>query len=132
MLLSMEAPSPTPDIVVLSACRVDLARQVVERDGRVQRLRTKEAQLLAYFLSHPATEISRDELLTEVWGYRAGIVTRTVDNTVRRLRCCIEANPDEPDHVITVYGVGYRFVPPAPRATASRQRPRKECPIERC
>jgi DNA-binding winged helix-turn-helix (wHTH) protein/tetratricopeptide (TPR) repeat protein len=98
----------------LTSCVVDLDRCLVERDGETFRLRTKEAELLAYLAARDGETVPRDELLTAVWGYRPGMVTRTIDNTVRRLRMRIEAKADDPDHVITVYGTGYRFVGATP------------------
>ena len=53
----------------------------------------------------------REDLLREVWGYRSSAITRTVDNTVLRLRAKIEADPARPRHVATVHGTGYRFDP---------------------
>jgi two-component system response regulator VicR len=52
----------------------------------------------------------RDELLDEVWGYNSYPTTRTVDNHIARLRQKIESNIDEPQHILTVHGVGYKFV----------------------
>ena len=55
--------------------------------------------------------VSRDQLLAEVWGYSAQVVTRAADNAVRRLREKIEADPSEPRHLLTSFGAGYRFEP---------------------
>ena len=55
--------------------------------------------------------MSRDELLDRVWGYAAVSLTRTIDNTVRRLRVKIEVDPSRPRHLLTVHGHGYRFEP---------------------
>lgn len=97
----------------LSSCSVDLDTGDVDRDGAIVRLRTKELQLLSYLVERPRQDISREQLHTEVWGYARGVRTRTLYNTVRRLRETVEANPSEPDHVVTVFGTGYRFVPTA-------------------
>jgi len=82
----------------------------VTRAGGELRLTTKEAQLLAYLVRHSEVELSRETLLGEVWGYGPGVVTRTLDSTVQRLRAKIEIDPSVPRHVITVHGVGYRFL----------------------
>jgi len=55
--------------------------------------------------------ISRDELLTEVWGYQNYPRTRTVDNHILRLRQKLESDPSHPSHLLTVHTVGYKFVP---------------------
>ena len=53
--------------------------------------------------------MSRDELLENVWGYKAAITTRTVDNQILKLRKKIEDVPAQPRHILTVHGTGYRF-----------------------
>ncbi len=95
----------------LSTGTVDLSRQRFEGDGPPVALTTREAELLAYLAARAGEDVSRDELLQEVWGYAPGVVTRTIDVTVRRLRQKLEREPARPDHVLTVHGVGYRFVP---------------------
>jgi len=97
-------------VLVLSACRVDLSRQLVLQDGEELPLTTRESELLSYLAARPGQAVERDTLLRAVWGYAPGAVTRTIDNTVLRLRAKIEADPARPRHVITVHGVGYRFV----------------------
>jgi len=100
------------DLLHLEVATVDLRQQRVIRDGRVERLTDKEANLLAWFASHPGEVIRREELLVEVWGYRAEMATRTVDNTVGRLRKKIERDAGQPTHIVTVRGEGYRYEPP--------------------
>ena len=97
--------------LVLRACTVDMHRGQVCRDGKTLRLTTKEVALLAYLVARPDALVSRDALLAAVWGYSEGVVSRAVDTTIRRLRTKIERDPKAPDHVLTVYGEGYRFVP---------------------
>ena len=99
-----------PKVLHLDGCRVDLARQLVLREDGDLPLTTKEAELLAYLSARPGKAVPRDALLSAVWGYSSGVVTRTIDNTVLRLRAKIEPDPGTPRHVITVHGVGYRFV----------------------
>ncbi len=95
----------------LTATKVDLGRGVVDRyAGGTERLTTREAELLTYLAERPGQLVTREELLREVWGYGDDVVSRTADNTVRRLRTKIEADPAAPDHVVTVFGEGYRFV----------------------
>jgi predicted ATPase/DNA-binding winged helix-turn-helix (wHTH) protein len=98
-------------ILRLSTGTVDLSRQRFEGEGPHVALTTREAELLAYLAARAGQDVSRDELLQEVWGYAPGVVTRTIDVTVRRLRQKLERDPARPDHVLTVHGVGYRFVP---------------------
>ena len=65
---------------------------------------------MAYFISHENKVIHRHDLLNEVWGYEAMPTTRTVDNFILNLRKKLEENPSKPKHIISVRGVGYRFV----------------------
>ena len=95
----------------LEACTVDLARHQVHRDGQTLKLSTKEAALLSHLAENKGRAVERSELLQKVWGCRGSVVTRTIDNTVLRLRAKIESDPASPRHVITVHGVGYRFEP---------------------
>ncbi|MEQ1567617.1 MAG: winged helix-turn-helix domain-containing protein [Myxococcota bacterium] len=99
------------DRIVFRASTVDLAaREVRRRDGAVEQLFPKEQELLAYLLPRAGATLSRDELLTRVWGYATSTSSRTVDTTIRRLREKIEQDPSRPDHLITTYGEGYRLV----------------------
>ena len=84
------------------------AKVLTEGERRI-RLTEKESDILNY-LRRAGTIVSRDTLLHEVWGYNSYPTTRTVDNHIARLRQKIEANVDEPQHILTVHGVGYKFV----------------------
>ena len=90
---------------------VDLARRVVRRQDQDRSLTTKETELLGYLADRAGTDISREQLLMDVWGYRPGVVSRTADTTVQRLRAKIERDPAHPRHLLTVHGLGYRFEP---------------------
>lgn len=74
------------------------------------KLSSKEFAILKYFIQHEGVAIHRHELLNEVWGYQATPTTRTVDNFILDLRKKLEENPSNPKHVISVRGVGYKFV----------------------
>ena len=69
-----------------------------------------EATLLRYLVRHAGETVSRKALLEEVWGVRHDTDTRTVDNFMARLRRYMEDKPARPRHLLTVRGVGYRFV----------------------
>ena len=68
-----------------------------------------EFQLLRYFVEHRGATISRDELLREVWGYDALPSTRTVDVHIAWLRQKIEKDPKNPQLILTIVGLGYKF-----------------------
>jgi DNA-binding response OmpR family regulator/tetratricopeptide (TPR) repeat protein len=117
--------------VTLTHCIVDLARRRVLRDSQQIELTAREADLLQYLAANPSRTISRDELLSQVWGYADTVVSRACDNTVRRLREKIEGDASRPDHVLTVHGTGYRFEPGSPSAeaaTGSQGEPRLTAP----
>jgi two-component system alkaline phosphatase synthesis response regulator PhoP len=82
----------------------------VLRAGKPVEFSAKEFELLKYFLSHPGETVSRDRLLEDVWGYERYPTTRTVDAHIVRLRQKLEPKPEEPQFILTVHGVGYKFV----------------------
>ena len=90
---------------------IDPRTREVERDGARLRLTAKEFDLLFFLASHPREVFSRDQLMGRVWGYEAAVDTGTVTVHMRRLRSKIERDPSSPEHLETVWGVGYRFVP---------------------
>jgi two-component system, OmpR family, alkaline phosphatase synthesis response regulator PhoP len=91
--------------------RVDLVGTEATRDGNVVDLSAREFQLLRYFIEHRNATLSRDELLKQVWGYREGMYTRTVDVHVASLRQKLEEDPKQPRFILTVQGLGYKFKP---------------------
>jgi DNA-binding response OmpR family regulator len=90
---------------------LDSHTREVRRDGTEVRLTAKEFDLLWFLASHPRRVFGRDQLMSRVWGYEAALDTGTVTVHVRRIREKIEADPSEPRHLQTVWGVGYRLVP---------------------
>jgi two-component system, OmpR family, alkaline phosphatase synthesis response regulator PhoP len=90
------------------AVRVEMSTRTVLRDHEEIKLTHREFELLSFLVRHPARVFSRPELLREVWGLSSGSA-RTVDNFVAQLRGKIELDPENPRHVITVRGSGYRF-----------------------
>lgn len=100
----------------IRAGSVDLKRCRILRDGIETPLSRLEVALLAYLVERPNQEVSRDELLREVWGHDASSTSRAVDFTVGRLRQKL-GEPDPPEQLLTAHGVGYRFVPHDPEPT---------------
>ena len=89
---------------------VNLRSCQVSRKGKALEFSSKEFELLRFFLSHSGEAISRDRLLEEVWGYDRFPTTRTVDAHIVRLRQKLEPKPEDPHFILTVHGVGYKFV----------------------
>ena len=79
------------------------------RDGKKIELTILENRILLYFLKNKNKVINREELMMEVWGYNADVNTRTLDMHIVRLRKKIENNPDSPQYLQTVRGIGYKF-----------------------
>jgi two-component system alkaline phosphatase synthesis response regulator PhoP len=79
-------------------------------NGESQELTEKEAMILKVLAEHAGEIVSREDLLERVWGYDVFPSTRTVDNFILRLRKRFERDPANPQHFLTVWGVGYRFV----------------------
>lgn len=88
---------------------VDLASRSVFRNGTPCTLTPKAYDLLMALLKREGAVATRRDLLTEVWGYGAFVMTRTVDSHVAELRRKLEAHPAEPKHIVTVWKIGYRF-----------------------
>ncbi|HEY4210212.1 MAG TPA: response regulator transcription factor [Steroidobacteraceae bacterium] len=79
-------------------------------NGVPQELTEKEAMILKVLAAKPGEIVSREDLLERVWGYDVFPSTRTVDNFILRLRKRFERDPANPQHFLTVWGVGYRFL----------------------
>ncbi|HLM34199.1 MAG TPA: response regulator transcription factor [Gaiellaceae bacterium] len=93
------------------ALAIDAATREVHVDGNELRLTAKEFDLLWFLASHPRQVFSRDQLMDRVWGYEPAFDSGTVTVHIRRLREKIEVDPAHPARLLTVWGVGYRFVP---------------------
>jgi DNA-binding response OmpR family regulator len=105
------APSETtPTWIEAGALRVDVAARQVTRDDEPVTLTAREFDLLVFLASRPRRAFRREELLERVWGYTYGD-TATVTVHVRRLREKLEVDPAKPEHLSTVWGVGYRWDP---------------------
>ena len=94
--------------LTLQDLSIDVAGHIVKREGRVIALTPLEFDLLVTLARSPWKVFSREELLEQVWGYRHAADTRLVNVHVQRLRSKIERDPERPELVVTVRGVGYR------------------------
>ena len=97
-------------LVAVGMAIVDFRRHQLNRDGILLEVSAKELELLRYLVQHRGEVVSRETLLTEVWGHQREVATRTVDNFIVRLRKKIEADPAAPLYLITVHGSGYKLV----------------------
>ncbi len=111
LLRRINRTTPTAKRLTYGSIVVDTDRHTVTAEGRSVTLTAKEFLLLQYLLEHRGRVLSRDVLLTDVWGYRYTGGTRTVDVHVRRLR---EKLPLLADALVTVKQFGYKLTDPAP------------------
>jgi two-component system response regulator MtrA len=102
---------PAPEMLSIGDVSIDVAGHSVRRDGEVISLTPLEFDLLVALARKPRQVFTREVLLEQVWGYRHAADTRLVNVHVQRLRAKIERDPERPDIVVTVRGVGYKAGP---------------------
>jgi DNA-binding response OmpR family regulator len=105
------APAPPLEQLRFDDVQVEFAKMEVTRGSRAVALTPQEFKLLKYFAEHPQRVLSRDQLLSDVWGYNSYPSTRTVDSHILTLRQKLERDPARPVHFVTVHNAGYKFVP---------------------
>ena len=115
------SPQRLPQILDFGSFRLNRLSRELEVRGRTVNCPAKEFDLLWLLASHPDRAFNREELLERVWGYHYFGDLRTVDVHVRRVRQKIEAKPDEPRFLLTVWGIGYKFKAHPPEAAAGEQ-----------
>jgi len=98
-----------PSVIDTDELRLDVEKRQVLCRGIPVELTAREFDLLHHFMAHPGRVYSRAQLLDAVWGYGHDGYDHTVNSHINRLRAKIEADPAKPTHIITVWGVGYRF-----------------------
>jgi DNA-binding response OmpR family regulator len=104
-------PPASPDVLSFCGKSVDFNRLELRVKEQVFHLTLMEANVLRYLIEHAGEPVPRKKLLEEVWGLHEDTDTRAIDNFIVRLRKYIEDDPTRPRHVLTIRGVGYRFVP---------------------
>ena len=110
VLRRSSATNGKPERLEFGRVVVDFTKHEAWRAGSPLGLTPKEFEMLQYFAAHRGAVVSRDALLDAVWGYTSIPNTRTVDTHIVKLRQKIEADPREPRHLITLHGIGYKFV----------------------
>lgn len=106
---STESSNEAP--LIFGHLHIDPRTRLVTVRGQVIGLTAKEFDMLYWLARHPRQVFSRDQLLEQIWGIPGPIDPGTVTVLVRRLREKIEENPSAPEHILTVWGVGYKFDP---------------------
>jgi DNA-binding response OmpR family regulator len=100
-----------PDELSFGDIAIDFRRYEARRRGELLEMTRKEFAILRFLASRSGEVVSREDLLNEVWGYESYPTSRTVDNHVAGLRAKLERDSSQPEHIRTVHGVGYKFVP---------------------
>ncbi|MFC5370581.1 MtrAB system response regulator MtrA [Arcanobacterium bovis] len=99
---------PESEVITVADLSIDLTAHEVKRGEEILHLTPLEFELLTVLARKPFQVFSRDELLEIVWGYRHSADTRLVNVHIQRLRAKVEKDPENPEVVLTVRGVGYR------------------------
>ncbi len=99
------------EVFSIGQVQVNMTAHTVIRGGRSEQLSFYEVELLRLLHERLGQPVSREEILQKIWGVEAGPSNRTVDNFIVKLRKKIEKSPDKPEHILTVYGFGYKLAP---------------------
>ncbi len=100
---------PGTEMVAIGDVTVNLSAHTLERGGETEPLSFYEVELVRVLSEHRGLPVSRDELLQQVWGTETTTSNRTIDNFIVKLRRKIERSPERPEHILTVYGYGYKL-----------------------
>lgn len=109
-------PSDTPEVLTFDGKTLDFGKLELRVGDKAYHLTVMEADLLRYFFKNAEQVVSRKAILEDVWNLHEDTDTRAIDNFVVRLRRYLRDDPAKPRHVLTVRGIGYRFIP-EPRST---------------
>jgi len=101
---------PAEEVFAVDGKTIDLGALELRTPDQIVRLTLMEVQLLRYLIKHEGKVVSRKAILEDVWGLHENTDTRAIDNFIVRLRKYLEDEPSNPRHLLTVRGVGYRFV----------------------
>ena len=108
-LEKLQSTTSNRDAIQAGPIEIDPSRRHVTLDGTEVDLTAREFDLLEYFARHPGRVFRRAELLDQVWGYGHEGYEHTVNSHINRLRSKIEGDPSQPEVIVTVWGVGYKF-----------------------
>lgn len=106
-----EGAPDLPDNLRFGAAEIDFLSYEARLSGKPVEMTRKEFAVLRFLASRGGQVVKRDDLLNEVWGYESYPSSRTVDNHVAGLRAKLERDASQPEHIKTVHGVGYKFIP---------------------
>jgi DNA-binding response OmpR family regulator len=102
-------PRSESQTLTIGEAVVNLSGHTLQRGSTVESLSFYEVELLRLLHERVGQPVSRDEILNKIWGLEATPTNRTIDNFIVKLRRKIERSPDKPEHILTVYGFGYKL-----------------------
>jgi DNA-binding response OmpR family regulator len=111
LLRRNQPANPAVDQLTVGNVTIDFRKYEAKKAGKPLEMTRREFQLLQALASRPGEVVTRDELLDHVWGLEAYPTTRTIDNHIAGLRAKLEQNPAEPERLLTLRGVGYKWSP---------------------
>jgi DNA-binding response OmpR family regulator len=106
----VKSDSGTQEVHRFGDLEINFKKYYARKKGKSIKLSPREYELLGYFIERQGEIISREELLKKIWGYDSYPDTRTVDAHIAKLRHKIEDKPEEPKLIVTVHGIGYKFL----------------------
>jgi two-component system alkaline phosphatase synthesis response regulator PhoP len=110
VLRRVQPVTSEPEVHQFGDLEINFKRYVAHKKDKSLKLSPREFEILQYFVKKRGEIISRDELLNQIWGYDTFPNTRTVDAHIAKLRQKIEDEPEEPNIIITIHGLGYKFL----------------------
>ena len=109
--LGAELLAVRAEVFEVGQAKVNLTAHTITRGSRSEQLSFYELELLRLLHERVGQPVSREEILHKIWGLEAQPSNRTVDNFIVKLRKKVEKSPDKPEHILTVYGYGYKLAP---------------------
>jgi DNA-binding response OmpR family regulator len=106
----IKSGSEIPEMHRFGNLEINFKKYEARKKGKPIKLSPREYELLKWFIEREGEIVSRDELLNQVWGYDSFPNTRTIDTHIAKLRHKIEDNPEEPKLIVTIHGIGYKFL----------------------
>lgn len=106
----IKSGSEIPEVHRFGNLEINFKKYEARKKGEPLKLSPREYELLKCFIEREGEIVSRDELLNQVWGYDSIPDTRTIDAHIAKLRSKIEDKPEEPKIIVTIHGIGYKFL----------------------
>lgn len=110
VLRRVQSGSEIPEVYQFGDLEINFKKYKASKEGKSLKLSPREYEILHYFIKKQGEIISRDDLLNQIWGYDSLPNTRTVDAHIAKLRGKIEDKPEEPKLIVTLHGLGYKFL----------------------